>query len=719
MASKAIGFLNFKFGADLGGFERAMNKAQKKLKKFGTSVGKIGKNMTMGLTLPLVGMGIASLKAFDEQSKAIAQVEAGLKSTGNQIGITSEELQKMAADLQKTSLFGDEEILSDVTAQLLTFTGIAKSQFGETQLAVVNLSTKLKTDLKSTAIMVGKALNDPITQLSALSRNGVRFTDEQKALINSLWEMGDAAGAQAIILKELEIQFGGSAEAARKAGMGPLQALQMQLSDLSEQIGERLLPYVQQFVKWIVGLAEKFDGLSESTKDNIVKWGLILAAMGPVLIIIGKMSIGLSALIGGFKGLRKWMLANPILAWAAAISVAVVAFTDLGRKLFGVSDAQRAVNDINKEAARAISEQKTEVGLLTKILEDENTSLAEKETALKKLQEISPKYYGSLSIAQGKVEGLDTATKNFTASILQQAKAEAARGKLIELNAGLLELELMGLNKKGDAYILLSKKFQDQIDAITNMVLENKKLEDSNEEVTETIDEESEEVKALNAQIAALEEQLKNLRKENKGVIKETKMYSDALEVLSTEFLFMKSSVGDQFKDMLFWTKELTKEQKLANAGWMMFKDVLTSSLDESLDSQEKFFTVFVKNIKKAIRSLLVQLAVMTLIKALMPGSLGGLGKAAFSIANITKSLGSIMNVEGFATGGLVTGPTTALIGEGIGTTASNPEVVAPLNKLKSMIGGQEQNITVTGKLVGNDIFLSNAKTGFNRLRTV
>ena len=109
----------------------------------------------------------------------------------------------------------------------------------------------------------------------------------------------------------------------------------------------------------------------------------------------------------------------------------------------------------------------------------------------------------------------------------------------------------------------------------------------------------------------------------------------------------------------------------------------------------------------------------MTLIKALMPGSLGGLGKAAFSIANVTKSLGSIMNVEGFATGGLVTGPTTALIGEGIGTTAANPEVVAPLDKLKSMMGGQEQNITVTGKLVGNDIFLSNAKTGFNRLRTV
>ena len=124
MASKAIGFLNFKFAADLTSFERAMNKAQKKLKKFGKSVTKAGQNLSRNLTLPIVGLGIASIKAFDEQQKAIAQVEAGLKSTGNQVGFTSKKLQEMAADLQKTTLFGDEEILKGATAQLLTFTNI-------------------------------------------------------------------------------------------------------------------------------------------------------------------------------------------------------------------------------------------------------------------------------------------------------------------------------------------------------------------------------------------------------------------------------------------------------------------------------------------------------------------------------------------------------------------------------------------------------------------
>ncbi len=72
-----------------------------------------------------------------------------------------------------------------------------------------------------------------------------------------------------------------------------------------------------------------------------------------------------------------------------------------------------------------------------------------------------------------------------------------------------------------------------------------------------------------------------------------------------------------------------------------------------------------------------------------------------------------------FAKGGLVTGPTVGLIGEGIGTTASNPEVIAPLDKLKQFIGGGAQNVVVEGVIKGNDIFLSNRNTGYNRQRSV
>ena len=91
----------------------------------------------------------------------------------------------------------------------------------------------------------------------------------------------------------------------------------------------------------------------------------------------------------------------------------------------------------------------------------------------------------------------------------------------------------------------------------------------------------------------------------------------------------------------------------------------------------------------------------------IIAGAAAGLARTAFN------SL-----IPEFAAGGLVTGPTTALIGEGSGTSMANPEVVAPLDKLKQYMGGGS-NVTVTGRLVGNDIYLSNERTKFNRNRTV
>ena len=62
MANKSIGLLNIVFGADLRGFDRAMKKAQKNIKKFGTKMGAVGKDLTTKVTLPIVGLGVAAVK---------------------------------------------------------------------------------------------------------------------------------------------------------------------------------------------------------------------------------------------------------------------------------------------------------------------------------------------------------------------------------------------------------------------------------------------------------------------------------------------------------------------------------------------------------------------------------------------------------------------------------------------------------------------------------
>lgn len=201
-----LGDLVVGVGANTNDFNHKMREVRKQMATTMGEVKNIGKSLSIGLTAPLAIMGATSVKAFQVQAKAIAQVEAGLKSTGNQAGYTSKQLQAMASDLQGKTLFGDEVILKDATAQLLTFTNISGEQFKRTQEAALDLATRLDGDLKGASIQLGKALNDPVANLSALSRSGIQFSEEQKAVIKSLAETGRLAEAQTLILDELNKQ---------------------------------------------------------------------------------------------------------------------------------------------------------------------------------------------------------------------------------------------------------------------------------------------------------------------------------------------------------------------------------------------------------------------------------------------------------------------------------------------------------------------------------
>jgi len=82
--------------------------------------------------------------------------------------------------------------------------------------------------------------------------------------------------------------------------------------------------------------------------------------------------------------------------------------------------------------------------------------------------------------------------------------------------------------------------------------------------------------------------------------------------------------------------------------------------------------------------------------------------------------VGSLFNkiIPPFAEGGMVTGATLAMVGEGPGTSAINPEVIAPLDKLQGMIGNAGGQVQVVGKISGSDILLASDRARGNRNRT-
>ena len=244
-------------------------KAKKELrdfKKAGAGVGGLTRSFqglkgvigALGFTAAFIGIkrGIDSvIEAAERQDQALAQIDAALESTESAAGLTAAELENIAVALQKVTNFGDEATL-EMEAVLLTFTKIGGDVFPRVAAATLDVATRMKTDLKSAALQVGKALNDPIAGLGGLSRAGIQFSEDQKELIKTLVKMGETAKAQEIILKELETQFGGSAEAARKASSG-FEALSNAFGDLLEKIGEGgLTAEIRNITAELTALAE-------------------------------------------------------------------------------------------------------------------------------------------------------------------------------------------------------------------------------------------------------------------------------------------------------------------------------------------------------------------------------------------------------------------------------------------------------------------------------
>jgi len=230
--------LQDKFSKRMAGMESRSAKFQQTIMRVGGAIG-----IAFGGRQIINQIG-KSINAYNQQEQAIAQVEQGLKSTGGTVNRTLNELTASASSLQSKTLFGDESILQGVTSQLLTFTNITGEQFDRTQQAALDVTTRLfgadasAESLRSTSIQLGKALNDPTANMGALSRSGIQFTKEQKDQIKILQKSGRLQEAQAIILTELEKQYGGSAEAAANAGTGGFKQFQNVLGDLSERQGK-------------------------------------------------------------------------------------------------------------------------------------------------------------------------------------------------------------------------------------------------------------------------------------------------------------------------------------------------------------------------------------------------------------------------------------------------------------------------------------------------
>jgi phage-related protein len=186
-----------------------------------------------------------------ESAKISRITENAIKATGGAAKITADQVGDLATSISNKTAIDDEQVQTAAN-MLLTFknirneTGKNNDIFNRATMAAADLSVQFG-GIDGASKQLGKALNDPVKGISALSKAGVTFTAQQKEQIKTLVASGDTLGAQKIILKEIEGQVGGAAAAAAD----PIERLKVVSGNLAEEVGGFLLPTVSKFASFV------------------------------------------------------------------------------------------------------------------------------------------------------------------------------------------------------------------------------------------------------------------------------------------------------------------------------------------------------------------------------------------------------------------------------------------------------------------------------------
>ena len=283
--------------ADVSDFSKGMESTQKKLQNFGKKVDQAFKKTAIFAA----ALGAAAFK-FVKAGEAAATSNARIANIAETMGIFGDQAKTVTDRLIKlaeaTALNTgvDQNAIKLTQAKLLTFKELAQTAdtmggaFDRATMAAVDMAAAGFGEAESNAVQLGKALNDPIKGITALTRSGITFTEEQKALIKTLVESGKTLEAQDMILKAIETQVGGTAVATANAS----DKMRVGFKLVSEQIGMALLPLFQELVaflqKSVIPRMERLaDFIGRNTKAvKIFAIGLValVATLGTLSLII-------------------------------------------------------------------------------------------------------------------------------------------------------------------------------------------------------------------------------------------------------------------------------------------------------------------------------------------------------------------------------------------------------------------------------------------------
>jgi hypothetical protein len=658
---------------DAKGLNQSLSSASSKLKAFGRQTTDIGTRLSTRLTLPIGLAGAAMIKLASDTDESLNKVDVAFKGSSQQVrDFAKTTLQSFGIArgqaLDMAALFGD----------MSTSMGLSTAEAAKMSISLTGLAGDLASFKNINIEEVTTALAGVFTgETESLKRLGIVMTEVNlqqfaldKGMTKSIKKMNQAEKValryEYIIAKTANSQgdfsrtSGGAANQMRMFSQG--------LKELGSQFGELILPF---FTKLVV----KANDLIRSLKNlspQIVKMGLIVAglaaALPPLLIVIGSFTTAIAAIV------------SPVGLAVAALGLLFLKFNEISNAINDFTLILKMVFQL------AISKSIEQIKLLMNNLSRFGAIM--KELITKRfesdLDSVNKKYDEQADKIRENAKEQQDLIKKFA----ELRKETNDLPPTIDVLLGKLEQLAKGFFKTQGAAEEAKKSFEgfgnglnfsfdvgaDSLAKTTTWGLLNKGIDSS--------------IKKF--------EEIDKKRKEFIDGINQA-----ANDIINAGFVNAFVSMGEAIGQTM---------SGISGAGQNFTKSLLSTigTMATQLGKLAISVGIGIEGIKAALKSLNPAVAIAAGVALVALGSF---------VSNRASEIGS-GGVTAFANGGIVSSPTLGLMGEYPGAR-SNPEVIAPLDKLKSMIGGGQTNVNITGgfKLEGQDLVLALQRADRNRTR--
>lgn len=246
--------------------EKGVQEVAENTEKSGAAFDGLGKKIA-GLGLSAMVLGTVT-RAYGDVKQAILGAEqadlklnAMLKATGEQAGVTADQVEELASRISKISLFDDEKV-KEASARALMFSSITSENFERVMVAATDLSAVMDRDLTGSVMQLGRALENPLLGMNLLRRAGIVFTEQEQETIRVAMKHNDVLSAQDVILKKIETRMGGVAQEMNQGLGAATVSLAKEWENLLEVFGQTplvtdiIIPNIQGLGMWLQRLNE-------------------------------------------------------------------------------------------------------------------------------------------------------------------------------------------------------------------------------------------------------------------------------------------------------------------------------------------------------------------------------------------------------------------------------------------------------------------------------